>query len=130
MLLQRSLEIARHHQGREVPEPGDHELGIDLEGASQVLGTSRFVSVDELSGPHEGPDRFDVARDTRGHLGFGLGIHFCLGASLARLEARTAFEALLPELRDLKRSEAESSFVDSYLVRGVNRLELVQSAAA
>ncbi|MGH0029692.1 MAG: cytochrome P450 [Myxococcota bacterium] len=76
------------------------------------------------------PDRFDVTRDTRGHLGFGLGIHFCLGASLARLEARTAFEALLPELTRMQRGGTASSFVDSYLVRGLDRLELVPAAAA
>ncbi len=76
----------------------------------------------------EEPDRFDVSRETKGHLGFGLGIHFCLGASLARLEARIAFESLLPELRDLKRSAAEAPFVDSYLVRGLHRLELVPTA--
>lgn len=78
----------------------------------------------------EDPDRFDVTRDTKGHLGFGLGIHFCLGASVARLEALTTFEALVPELRNLKRTEGESTFIDSYLVRGLNRLELVPTSAA
>lgn len=76
------------------------------------------------------PDRFDVGRDTRGHLSFGLGIHFCLGASLARLEARVAFEALLPELRQLERAAGQSNFIDSYLVRGLDRLELVPASAA
>jgi cytochrome P450 len=78
----------------------------------------------------EDPDRFDIPRGTKGHMGFGLGIHFCLGASLARLEARVAFDALLPELRQLKRAEGESNFIDSYLVRGLDRLELIPASAA
>ncbi|MGE5272068.1 MAG: cytochrome P450 [Thiohalocapsa sp.] len=41
------------------------------------------------------PDRLDLDRDSRGHLGFGTGIHTCPGAPLARMEARIAFEVLL-----------------------------------
>jgi cytochrome P450 len=41
------------------------------------------------------PDRLDLSRDTSGHLAFGRGIHYCLGASLARLEAEVALGALL-----------------------------------
>ena len=44
----------------------------------------------------EDPERFDVCRSPNPHLAFGFGAHFCLGASLARLEARIAFEELLP----------------------------------
>jgi cytochrome P450 len=70
------------------------------------------------------PDRFDLDRDTQGHIAFGFGKHFCLGASLARLEARVALEALAPHLPKL-RAAGEPELVDSFLVRGPERLELV-----
>ena len=43
----------------------------------------------------EDPDRFDVNREVRGHISFGFGLHFCLGAALARLEGRIALEEVL-----------------------------------
>jgi cytochrome P450 family 142 subfamily A polypeptide 1 len=48
------------------------------------------------------PDRFDVARDPNPHVAFGNGTHFCLGASLARLELRVVFEELTSRLTDLR----------------------------
>ena len=48
------------------------------------------------------PDRFDLERDTTGHLGFGFGIHFCLGSHLARLESRVALEAIVTRLGSLR----------------------------
>jgi cytochrome P450 len=74
------------------------------------------------------PDRLDLARDVSGFPGFGFGKHFCLGASLARLEARVAFEALVPELPRLERADRSVARVDSFLVRGPKRLALRRAA--
>ena len=76
----------------------------------------------------EEPDRFDVGRDTRGHLAFGFGPHFCMGAALARLEARVALEALAAELPDCKAVGGAPPMVDSFLVRGPARLEVERRA--
>jgi cytochrome P450 len=72
----------------------------------------------------ENPDTFDVERDARGHVALGFGEHFCLGAALARLEAKSALSALLPELPRLTRISTEQNFVDSYQIRGRRSLKL------
>lgn len=72
----------------------------------------------------EGPDRYDVTRDPRGHLGFGFGVHFCLGASLARLEGRVAMEALVPVLGAVTDALPKPEYVDSFVVRGPRSLML------
>jgi cytochrome P450 len=75
------------------------------------------------------PERFDIHRHPEGHVAFGHGIHFCLGASLARLEARVAFESLLEQCRDFRLDEDEIPLLDSPVVRGPKRLRLRFEAA-
>jgi cytochrome P450 len=73
------------------------------------------------------PDRFDVTRDATGHVAFGHGIHFCLGASLARLEATVVFEELCARMPDLSYPRGRPEGVtwgDNMLIRGPKSLQL------
>ena len=68
------------------------------------------------------PDRFDVARDDSRHLSFGFGIHFCLGAPLARLEGRIGVAALAQRLPELTLALDRPKWTDSFVLRGVRAL--------
>jgi cytochrome P450 len=71
---------------------------VELHGQRLAQGEQLFLlwgSANRDEREFVNADRFDVSRKIRRHLAFGQGIHFCLGKSLARLEARVAFEELL-----------------------------------
>ena len=74
------------------------------------------------------PERFDVLRDPNPHVAFGFGAHFCLGANLARLEARVAFEELLARLPDYRMTQSRVERTCSGPTRGA--LSLPVAAAA
>jgi cytochrome P450 len=72
------------------------------------------------------PDRFDITRKAGGHVAFGEGIHFCIGAPLARLEGAIAIGAMLerfPRLR-LKDPAMKPAYKGSYFLRGLESLPL------
>lgn len=72
----------------------DVELGgCSIEAGQKVQIWEGSANRDELA--FESPNAFDVARKPNPHLGFGHGVHYCLGANLARLELRVLFEELL-----------------------------------
>ncbi|HLH21803.1 MAG TPA: cytochrome P450 [Chloroflexota bacterium] len=77
------------------------------------------------------PDRFDPTREPNRHLAFGHGPHFCLGAPLARLEARVALTALLQRLPNLRRADdAPLEPVDAAAMHGVKHLRVRFDAPA
>jgi cytochrome P450 len=67
--------------------------GVDIPEDSRVLLLTGAAARDDREFPD--PDRFDVRRQMRRHVSFGYGIHFCVGANLARLEGRIALEETL-----------------------------------
>jgi len=69
------------------------------------------------------PDRLDVERTDNKHLAFGLGSHFCLGAQLARLEARIAFETLLRRMPNLHLEGGEPRYRHHFNLRGLQSLQ-------
>ncbi|HEX6271357.1 MAG TPA: cytochrome P450 [Anaerolineales bacterium] len=70
------------------------------------------------------PDRFDVIRDEGRHLGFGLGIHFCIGAPLVRLEAQIAFSTILRRFPELYLATENLEWQEHPIFRGVKSLPL------
>jgi len=73
------------------------------------------------------PDEFDISRSPNRHLGFGHGIHFCLGAALARLQARAAVGGLVRRFPDLTLAiePADLQWTPGLFLRGVRNLPVL-----
>ena len=78
-------------------------------------------SANRDEGVFERPFEFDIARNPNKHLGFGAGVHFCLGSVLARLELRVVFEELLRSGLNFKLTGAPQWMPNNRLV-GLNSL--------
>jgi len=80
----------------------DYELhGATIRKGEQVL--LAYAGANRDPGHFDNPETFDVTRSPNHHIAFGFGTHFCLGASLARLEIRTFFTQLLARVESLHR---------------------------
>ncbi|MEV5509920.1 cytochrome P450 family protein [Streptomyces orinoci] len=93
--------------------------GITLRKGDAILAAYAAAGRDpELHGPH--PERFDVTRATKDHLAFGHGVHYCLGAPLARLEAAIALPALFERFPELTLAVPQEELlpVDSFISNG------------
>lgn len=112
--------------------PVQATLRVALEDVAidgQVIAQGSLVLVGIGAANHDPevfaePDQLDLARDPNPHLAFGFGTHFCMGASLARLEARLAFEALTRRLPGLTLVDDRPVYRPSPVLRGLARLEV------
>ena len=109
-----------HYQGRWVEQ--DVTLhGVTIPAESRVILITGAANHDERAFPD--PEYFDIHREIERHVGFGFGIHLCIGAALARLETRIAFEELLARYPNY---ELRQPMVRAYSsnVRGLSNLPL------
>jgi cytochrome P450 len=74
------------------------------------------------------PDRFDIRRENAGkHIAFAFGIHFCIGAPLARMEGQIAFPALLRRFPNIRLSDKSPEWADALTLHGLITLPVVVS---
>jgi cytochrome P450 len=98
----------------------DYELGGKqmLKGQEVCL---LYPSANRDAEVYDDPDSFRIDRNPT-HLGFGIGSHFCMGANLARMEMRVAFEEVLRRLPDMEYSRGGPEFRPSSLVRSCTHM--------
>ncbi|PJN36239.1 cytochrome P450 [Streptomyces sp. CB02959] len=102
---------------------------VELGGTVIPTGSAVLISLASASRDPErfaGADDFDITRDPRGHAAFGHGIHFCLGAPLARLEGRIALRSLLDRCPGLALDSAADApaWRPGLLMRAMDRLPI------
>ena len=93
--------------------------GVPIAAGEAVLLS--YVSGNRDEDVFENPFRFDVGRDPNKHLAFGYGVHFCLGAALARMEVNSFFTELLPRVKSIELT-GPAQFVATTFVGGLKHL--------
>lgn len=105
----------------------DIELGGQHIPANQTI-LPWLASANRDAAQFPNPDQFDIRREPNRHIGFGHGIHFCVGAPLARLEAKIALPMMLDQLKDLQRVSGPIT-VDRGIVFVIRSLPITFKAA-
>ena len=95
----------------------------NIRAGQMIMAQIGSANRDEAQFP--APDTFDIRRTPNRHIAFGHGIHFCLGAPLARLEAKIALTLLLERLQDIRRvPDIPLQSTGSDIVYGVKHLPI------
>lgn len=100
--------------------------GQDIESGEIVQVVMGSANRDPRA--YDDPDEFKLDRNKNHHHTLGYGIHFCLGAPLARLEANVAMRAMLERFDGLRRADGVDERVPSHLLRGFNHLAVALEA--
>ena len=108
-----------HMTGRQVTEPFEFQGAKLQKGQLVLLGIAPANRDPDV---FASPETLDITRVDNPHLGFGHGMHFCLGSNLARLEARTAIGALVARYPNLKLATDRPRWGTNLALRGVEWL--------
>ncbi len=103
---------------RALQEVTIRDVTIPLDGSLYLLVGAANRDPEKFADP----EKLDINRPIVRSLGFGYGIHFCLGAALARLEGQVAFEAIIRRLPDLRIVGDTPQFRPNYFLRGLTAL--------
>jgi cytochrome P450 len=103
------------HAARYVTEDVEYYGRTVPEGSAMLL---LMGSANRDERKFENPDQFDVNRKVRGHIAFGFGLHYCLGAALARLEGRIALEEVLKRFPEWTVDMSRAELSPTSTVRG------------
>lgn len=110
-----------HLTGRIATEDLDVN-GLRVERGQQVMALLAAANRDPDRFPD--PDRFDIARPDNHHLTFSHGIHYCLGASLARAEGQIALGSLVQRFAELELLTEQPRYRDHFVLRGLDELRV------
>lgn len=95
-----------------------HEVAIPKDSSIYLLVGSANRDAEKFPNP----EKLDINRPPTRSLGFGYGIHFCIGAALARMESQVAFETIIKRLPHLRMTVETPEFRPNYSLRGLTAL--------
>ncbi len=124
-MIEESLRLSTPNQGMFRVALRDAELGgVRVPKGSMLWIMFGSANRDERVFPD--PDRFDPTRENlRDHIAFGRGAHFCIGAPLARLETRIAFEEIVKRVDRIAFAPGQTfEYEPSYILRGLKTLSI------
>jgi cytochrome P450 len=128
-LLGSAIEEMLRYDGPGQSTPRFPKQAVNVGGTEIPAGAIAFVllaAANRDPAKFPAPEKFDITREPNEHVAFGEGIHFCIGAPLARLEASIAFGAMLDRFSNLrfKDPELKPKYKGNLFLRGIESLPM------
>ena len=128
-MIGRAIEELLRYDGPVQATARYPKIDLEVDGVALKAGMPTFIIVAAANrdpAHFANPGRLDLARQPNDHLAFGDGIHYCLGAALARMEGAIAIAAAIERFPRLKLADAAApvSYKGSYFLRGLSALKM------